>query len=175
MPLESPLSSPALLPAALVTDTAYWLADMGRSRFLFMSPAFEALWGCSLASLHEQPARYLQAIHPDDLAVFGHGQPLAGGRQQRCFRVRQPDGRYRRIGECTFTMISPFGGEPRLAGVAFALPDDDATLDSDWLAGKSVRSWRRRSAHAGAPPRCGASSSAAAAATRGAAKDVPTL
>ena len=121
MPLESPLSSPALLPAALVTDTAYWLADMGRSRFLFMSPAFEALWGCSLASLHEQPARYLQAIHPDDLAVFGHGQPLAGGRQQRCFRVRQPDGRYRRIGECTFTMISPFGGEPRLAGVAFAL------------------------------------------------------
>lgn len=136
MPLESPLSSPALLPAALVTDTAYWLADMGRSRFLFMSPGFEALWGCSLASLHEQPARYLQAIHPDDLAVFGHGQPLAGGRQQRCFRVRQPDGSYRRIGECTFTMISPFGGEPRLAGVAFALPDDDATLGGDWLAGK---------------------------------------
>jgi len=81
-------------------DVAYWLADTARSRFLYMSAGFEPLWSCSLAQLHEQPARYLQAIHPDDLTRFSQGQASASGRQQRHFRVRQPDGSYRLVGEC---------------------------------------------------------------------------
>lgn len=117
-------------------DVAYWLADTARSRFLYMSAGFEPLWGCSLAQLHEQPARYLQAIHPDDLTRFSQGQASASGRQQRHFRVRQPDGSYRLVGECTFTMISPFGGEPRLAGVAFDLHAGPADPDADWLQGR---------------------------------------
>lgn len=136
MPLQSSLPAIASANQSLGADTAYWLADMARSRFLYMSAGFEVLWGCPLAQLHQDPACYLHAIHPDDLARFGLGQATVSGRQQRQFRVRQPDGSFRLLGECTFTMISPFGGEPRLAGVVFELPACAADPAQDWLAGR---------------------------------------
>ncbi|MGL6047066.1 MAG: PAS domain S-box protein, partial [Vogesella sp.] len=136
MPLESTLSLSAPAGDTQPLACAYWLADTARSRFLFVSSGFEALWGRPVSALHEDPSRYLASVHPDDLAQFADTQPAASGRRQRLFRLRQPDGSYRAVAECTFSMISPFGGEPRLAGVLFEQPADPAQLPEDWLAGR---------------------------------------
>lgn len=136
MPLESTLSLSAPAGDTQPLACAYWLADTARSRFLFVSAGFEALWGRPVSALHEDPSRYLAAVHPDDLPLFADQQPPVSGRRQRLFRLRQPDGSYRAVAECTFSMISPFGGEPRLAGVLFEQPADPALLPEDWLAGR---------------------------------------
>jgi len=135
MSLESLPSVSLAMGQSPQAACAYWLADMARSRFLFMSPGFEALWGRPLSELHEDPALYLAAIHPDDRV---QAPAAMSGRQQRLLRLRQPDGSYRSVAESTFTMISPFGGEPRLAGVLTLPPADLAQLPQDWLAGQEA-------------------------------------
>jgi len=45
---------------------AFWISDPARTRILYVSPAYEAIWGRSCRSLYEAPQSWLEAIHPDD-------------------------------------------------------------------------------------------------------------
>ncbi len=44
----------------------FWLTELETGRVLYVSPAFEALWGRSISSLNREPFAFLEAIHPED-------------------------------------------------------------------------------------------------------------
>ncbi|MBB5022517.1 PAS domain-containing protein [Desulfurispira natronophila] len=46
------------------TDTVFWVRT--REQFLYISPAYEQLWGCSCQSLYTDPDSFFDMIHPDD-------------------------------------------------------------------------------------------------------------
>jgi PAS domain-containing protein len=46
----------------------FWLKTPGSDGFLYVSPAYEQIWGRTCASIYQDPASRLEAIHPDDLA-----------------------------------------------------------------------------------------------------------
>src|SRR5262245_25829725 len=52
-----------------VTDTideVFWMTDPRKNSMLFISKAYERIWGRSCQSLIEQPMSFIESIHPRD-------------------------------------------------------------------------------------------------------------
>ena len=47
-------------------DEAIWIRDLAANRFIYASPAYERLYGQSVASLFHDPRAFLARIHPQD-------------------------------------------------------------------------------------------------------------
>jgi PAS domain S-box-containing protein len=47
-------------------DEVFWIADSNITRMLYISPAYERVWGRSIASLYENPKSFLDSVHTDD-------------------------------------------------------------------------------------------------------------
>jgi PAS domain-containing protein len=45
---------------------AFWITDAAQSRILYISPAYEEIWGRSCQSLYDNPMSFLDAIAPED-------------------------------------------------------------------------------------------------------------
>ncbi len=74
------------------TPGVMWLATPDLSRMLYVSPAYEKLWGRPVAELYANPISWLEAIHPDDrkrvacsLTRHPQGEPY-----QEEYRLLQP-------------------------------------------------------------------------------------
>jgi PAS domain S-box-containing protein len=72
-----------------------WIADRQSHALLYVSPAYERLWGRPMAELQQHPMAWLQAVHPDDRRrVVAGFLPLAAGQAEDLeYRVIHPDGR----------------------------------------------------------------------------------
>ena len=44
----------------------FWMTDIESAQVIYVSPAYETVWGRSCASWHESPRSRLEAVHPDD-------------------------------------------------------------------------------------------------------------
>jgi PAS domain S-box-containing protein len=44
----------------------FWLSDPIKNQLLFVSPAYETLWGRTCQSLYESPFTWFEAVHPED-------------------------------------------------------------------------------------------------------------
>ncbi len=99
---------------------AFWAADKDISKMFYISPAYERIWGRSLASLHENPRSFLDPIHPDDQArvlgemeVMQSDQPFAVE-----YRIFRPDGTVRWIADSGFPVRERTGEVRRYVGIA---------------------------------------------------------
>lgn len=45
----------------------FWLRSSDNQKILYISPAYEKVWGRSCKSLYEKPESFLESVHPDDL------------------------------------------------------------------------------------------------------------
>jgi two-component system, cell cycle sensor histidine kinase and response regulator CckA len=93
----------------------FWLSS-GRE-FMYVSPAYEVIWGKSCESLYLDPDSFLQSVHPEDreavIAGFESRQ-----RAEIEFRISRPDGATRWIGSRLFPMAGERGKAPDKAGIA---------------------------------------------------------
>ena len=48
-------------------NEVFWMVDVATSEVLYISPAYERIWGRTCQSLRERPMSFLDAVHPDDL------------------------------------------------------------------------------------------------------------
>ncbi|HEY2517609.1 MAG TPA: PAS domain S-box protein, partial [Polyangiaceae bacterium] len=44
----------------------FWLADPLKKKLVYVSPAYELIWGRTVESLHASPQGWLDAVHPED-------------------------------------------------------------------------------------------------------------
>jgi PAS domain S-box-containing protein len=98
----------------------FWMTDVEKTHMLYISPAYEQVWGRTCASLQAAPLDWLESLHPDDRdrveeAVF-HKQ-VAGGYDEQ-FRIVRPDGTLRWIRDRAFCVRDETGAVYRLAGIA---------------------------------------------------------
>jgi PAS domain S-box-containing protein len=96
-----------------------WLTDTAGQKMLYVSPAYENVWGQSVESLYREPRSFLAAIHPDDrervLSVFD------GDREKSfevAYRVVRPDGSTRWIRSRGFPIRDESGRFYRVVGVS---------------------------------------------------------
>src|SRR5919202_1698914 len=101
----------------------FWMADLELTQMFYVSPAYEAIWGRTCASLYAQPRSFIEAIHPDDrervLALEQHRQ--SGFSHE--YRIVQPDGSIRWIWEHAFPVRNQAGQLESLVGVSQDISD----------------------------------------------------
>jgi PAS domain S-box-containing protein len=101
-------------------NEVFWMAAPGSDEFLYISPAYERVWGRSCASLYENPASRLESIHPDDFekSRLSFARQLQGEDVETEFRIRTPDGQEKWIRGRAFPIRDDNGQLIRIVGIA---------------------------------------------------------
>ena len=97
-----------------------FLIDAVSNRMLYLSPAFEEVWGNSCESVYANPESWIDAIHPDDRAAAyeKYKSGIAIGKFQLEHRIVRPDGSIRWIEAKGFPVRDDDGKIVRVTGVA---------------------------------------------------------
>ncbi|MEP1075095.1 PAS domain S-box protein [Leptolyngbya sp. FACHB-16] len=99
-------------------QSVFWISDTDCSKILYVSPAYEDIWGCSRELLYTSPESFADAIHPDDQArVFEFLAKQSEGYDEE-YRILRPDGTQRWVRDRAFPIHNPQGEVYRLAGIA---------------------------------------------------------
>jgi two-component system, cell cycle sensor histidine kinase and response regulator CckA len=101
-------------------DDVFYSTDLATGRLLFVSPAYEKIWGRRVEDLYVQPGQWTIAIVPEDrvAALFAREQLVHGKDYSIEYRIRRPDGELRWIEDRSFPMREARGGSNRAVGVA---------------------------------------------------------
>jgi len=92
-------------------EEVVWSADAASGKALYISPAYERVWGRTCASLYDNPESFLDSIHPDDrggvLAALGKHRGIPFDQE---YRIVRPDGAVRWIWDRGFPVRDPGTG-----------------------------------------------------------------
>jgi PAS domain S-box-containing protein len=101
-------------------NEVFWMSDPRTTRILYVSPAYEKIWGRTCQSLYEQPLSFLEGVHPEDRAgmLAALETRAAHGSFQQEFRVVRPDGSVRWIWDRSFPVRNVAGELVRVVGIA---------------------------------------------------------
>ena len=97
----------------------FWLSTADLSKTLYISPAYESVWGRSRESLYQDPRSFFSAIHPEDRprVVANVERDRERGFEVE-YRVVRPDGSIRWIWDRGFPIRDESGHFYRVAGIA---------------------------------------------------------
>ncbi len=98
----------------------FWLSDPKKARMIYVSPAYEQIWGRTCKSLYEQPRSFLDAILPEDReGVMASFEKQARGEAIDVeYRIVRPDGSVRWMRSRGFPVRDESGEVYRVAGIA---------------------------------------------------------
>jgi PAS domain S-box-containing protein len=100
----------------------FWIVEPDGGRLIYVSPAYEAVWGRALEDLYADPAIWHAAIHPDDRDRIRIAQQRLVGFDET-YRVVRPDGDVRWIHDRAFPVRDVAGHVFRLVGIAADVTD----------------------------------------------------
>jgi len=106
-------------------ESVFYNRDRASGRFLYVSPAYEELWGRRIDSLDGQPDSFGRGVHPDDQAQLAQAaQVQASGHSTHLeYRVIRPDGTLRWIRDHAYPVTNAAGVVERLVGTARDITD----------------------------------------------------
>jgi PAS domain S-box-containing protein len=101
-------------------EDVFWVADPVIEKVIYVSPAYDRLWGRSAESLYRNHLEWAEAIHPDDRGrVRGSfGLNAVQGQFEEEYRILRPDGSLRWIHDRRFPVRNESGDIDRLVGFA---------------------------------------------------------
>lgn len=105
----------------------FYVVDWHPLRIVYVSPAYEEIWGDPCASLYAQPMAWLDALHPEDRPRVESALPTKdSGAFDAEYRIVRPDGRVRWIHDRSFAI----GGGERIVGIAEDITERMAAEES---------------------------------------------
>ena len=129
----------------------FWLTTPAGDRMLYVSPAFENIWGRTCASLYQQPRSFAEAIHSEDRErLFAAMQEHAQDNWEVEYRILRPDGTLRWILDRAFPIRDERGAVTLICGVAKDITErkqaEAALHDANWrmasiIEGTHVGTW----------------------------------
>jgi PAS domain S-box-containing protein len=99
----------------------FFLVAPDLSQFLYISPAYEEVWGRTTKSLYEQPSSWVESVHPldrDRLTAAMRRQFKKKQNFEEEYRIVRPDGLVRWVWVRAFRVLNEAGSLERLAGIA---------------------------------------------------------
>lgn len=97
----------------------FWMVDLAYTKTLYVSPAYESVWGRSRESLRANPHSFVEAVLPEDrhaMADYLERQKVAATEVE--YRIERPDGSIRWIRDRAFPVLDESGKIYRLVGIA---------------------------------------------------------
>lgn len=101
-------------------DDVFWVVELEPYRMIYLSPAYERVWGHPVAAAYHDASTCFDAIHPDDRArVHASFELLVQrGGWEEIYRVVRPDGSVRWVRDRGGPVRGASGQVIRAAGVA---------------------------------------------------------
>ena len=101
-------------------DEVFWLTDVAKNQTMYISPAYEKVWGRTRQSIYDGAQTWMEAVHPEDQARLKNAaSTLQGaGEYDLEYRIVCPDGSVRWIHDRAFPIRNSGGQVYRVAGVA---------------------------------------------------------
>lgn len=98
----------------------FWVYDIVEDRLLYVSPAYEEIWGRPIAALYKYPHAWMEAIHVDDRPPVETAQMAKrqSGYFDQEYRIIRPDGATRWIWDRGFPIRDDNNQVYRIAGLA---------------------------------------------------------
>lgn len=98
----------------------FFVRSLNPDRYVYISPAYEKIWGRSLDELRQNPSIWQEAIHPDDRNRVEASLQLQmqNNHVQREYRIVRPDGAIRWIAAAVSVISDELGNPLRFIGLA---------------------------------------------------------
>jgi two-component system CheB/CheR fusion protein len=97
----------------------FWMRTPDISRTVYVSPAYEKIWGRSIRNLYKDPRSFIQAIHPDDRGrVFEALGRHSQGVWDVEYRIQKPDQSVSWIHDRGFPIVDGQGQLTMMCGFA---------------------------------------------------------
>jgi len=98
----------------------FWVSDVEKSNILYVSQAYETIWGRTCASLYQDPRNWLEAIDPEHRERVREAamQKQVTGQYDVVYRIIRPDGEGRWIRDRAFPVKNQAGIVYRIVGIA---------------------------------------------------------
>jgi PAS domain S-box-containing protein len=106
-------------------NEVFWLANLDSTEVLYVSPAYERVFGRSRESLYRDPRSWLEAVHPEERERIRRAADDKGARGMldETYRVVRTDGSIRWIRDQGFPIRDASGRIYRYAGIAEDVTD----------------------------------------------------
>ncbi len=97
-----------------------WMIDTDTFQMIYISPAYETIWGLSKQSMYENSASFIDAIHPNDRDNFikAWTEGITTGLRDLEYRIIRPDGIVRWISTSGYPIHDAQGKLCRMVGVS---------------------------------------------------------
>ncbi len=105
----------------------FWLTSSEDMRVLYVSPAFEQVWGIPCDEVYRSTDTLVNSIHPEDRERFVQAQIGRCGDGEIEYRIVRPDGSVRWIHDRGFPVYDDRGDCIRVAGIAEDITERKAT------------------------------------------------
>ncbi len=88
-------------------DQVFWMSDVVEEKMLYISPAFERIWGYSRQDLYENRKAFRKALHPEDFERITEALKIqkTGEPYDHEYRIIRPDGSVRQIWDRGFPVV----------------------------------------------------------------------
>lgn len=102
-----------------VKDVLY-IHDTQTYELLYLSPAFEEVWGIPSTTVYDNPYAWIDSIHPDDRqnVTTAFEKMIVGTNFNQEYRIIRPNGEIRWIWSRSFPVLDESGKIYRMAGIA---------------------------------------------------------
>ncbi len=108
------------------SDSVYWLSTPDFSRIIYVSPAYEQIWGRSRRDLYQHPDSWSTFLHPDDMRNYDPIERMIeqiselgeAARFEENYRIKRPNGEIRWIIDRGYPVFTEEGLLCGVSGVA---------------------------------------------------------
>ncbi len=104
-------------------EEVFWIIDPKMSQLLYISPAYQKVWGCSRESLFDNPRSWIESIHPEDRkqvidTIFRTPHEIQSHGNGIEYRIKRPNGSIRWIWGKAIPLKNEKNKIGRIAGIA---------------------------------------------------------
>ena len=97
----------------------FWVSTPDSSRIIYVSPAYESIWGKSCESLYQAPTSFMEVVHPDDKEMLlALHEDYHRGNWDCEYRIIQPNGTIRWIHARAFPVRNESDEITLMVGIA---------------------------------------------------------
>lgn len=89
----------------------YWVNNLDTRQTIYISPSYEKIWGRKCEEIYNDPSAFINAVHPQDLAVLrkAYENISVSPVSQISYRIIRPDGEIRWISAKTNVVVDKNG------------------------------------------------------------------
>ncbi|MEW6496469.1 MAG: PAS domain S-box protein [Cyanobacteriota bacterium] len=110
----------------------FWISEPQSYRLIYVSPAYEQIWGRTCESLKANFRQWIDAIHPEDRERVQKAfcEQVLEGEYDEEYRIVRPDGTIRWIHDRGFPIREELGEVYRFAGIAEDITERQQVIEA---------------------------------------------